>query len=68
MKAYIYNDEMGMDITVTDIPEDMVDQAEEYREAMVESICETDDELILKFLEGEEITDEELKAALRSYY
>ncbi len=66
MKAYIYNDEMGMDITVTDIPEDMVDQAEEYREAMVESICETDDELILKFLEGEEITDEELKAALRT--
>ena len=66
MKAYIYNDEMGVDISVTDIPEDMVEQAEEYREAMIESICETDDELVEKFLEGEEITTEELKAALRN--
>ncbi len=65
MKAYIYNDEMGLDVTVTDIPADMQEKAEEYREAMIESICETDDELILKFLEGEEITNEELKVALR---
>ena len=65
MKAYIYNDQMGLDVTVTDIPVDMQEKAEEYREAMIESICETDDELILKFLEGEEITNEELKAALR---
>ena len=65
MKAYIYNDQMGLDVTVTDIPADMQEKAEEYREAMIESICETDDELILKFLEGEEITNEELKAALR---
>ena len=49
MKAYIYNDEMGIDVTVTDIPEDMVEKAEEHREMMIESICETDDELILKF-------------------
>ena len=65
MKAYIYNDEFGTDVTVTDIPEDMQDQAEEYRDSMVEAICETDDDLILKFLEGEEITNEELKEALR---
>ncbi len=66
MKAYIYNDEMGIDVTVTDIPEDMVDKAEEQREMMIESICETDDDLILKFLEGEEISTSELKAALRA--
>jgi elongation factor G len=66
MKAYIYNDEMGIDISVTDIPEDMLEQAEEYREAMIESICETDDNLIEKFLEGEEISTEELKLALRN--
>ena len=66
MKAYIYNDEMGIDVTVTDIPEDMVEKAEEQREMMIESICETDDDLILKFLEGEEISTSELKAALRA--
>jgi elongation factor G len=65
MKAYIYNDEKGEDISITDIPEDLKDQAEEYRAAMIESICETDDVLIEKFLEGEEPTTEELKAALR---
>ncbi len=65
MKAYIYNDEKGEDISVTDIPEDMKEQAEEYRAAMIESICETDDDLIEKFLEGEEPTVPELKAALR---
>ena len=66
MKAYIYNDDLGMDVTVTDIPEDLLELAEEYRESMIESICETDDDLILKFLEGEEITNEELKTALRN--
>jgi len=65
MKAYIYNDDKGEDITITDIPEDMKDLAEEYRENMIESICEQDDELIEKFLEGEEPTTLELKTALR---
>jgi elongation factor G len=65
MKAYLYNDDKGEDISITDIPEDLKDQAEEYRAAMIESICETDDDLIEKFLEGEEPTNVELKAALR---
>ena len=65
MKAYIYNDDLGEDITVTDIPEDMADQAEEYHVAMVESICETDEELMMLYLDGEEIPVEDLKAALR---
>ena len=65
MQAYIYNDEKGEDITVCDIPEDMKDQAEEYRTAMVEAICETDDDLMMEYLEGEEPSVEALKAALR---
>ncbi len=65
MKAYIYNDDQGQDITVTDIPEDMADQAEEYHVAMIESICETDEELMMLYLDGEEIPVEDLKAALR---
>ncbi len=65
MKAYIYNDDQGQDITVTDIPADMVDDAEEYHVAMIESICETDEELMMLYLDGEEIPVEDLKAALR---
>jgi elongation factor G len=65
MKAYIYNDEKGEDITITDIPEDMKDEAEEYRTNLVESICETDEELMLQYLEDEIPSEEELKAALR---
>ena len=65
MKAYIYNDEKGDDVSVTDIPEDMADDAEVYREELVEKICELDDELTEKFLMGEEPTEEELKKALR---
>jgi len=65
MKAYYYKDDKGEDIEITEIPDDMKDDAELYRAAMVESICETDDELIEKFLEGEEPTIAELKAALR---
>ncbi|MBR0131631.1 MAG: elongation factor G, partial [Lachnospiraceae bacterium] len=65
MKAYIYNDDKGDDITVTDVPADMADEAQEWHDKMVESICETDDELIEKFLEGEEPSVDELKAALR---
>jgi elongation factor G len=65
MKSYIYNDEKGQDITVGDIPADMADQAEEYRQKMIESICETDDELIDQYLGGEEPSTEALKKALR---
>ena len=65
MKSYIYNDEKGQDITVGDIPADMADQAEEYRQKMIEAICETDDELIDQYLGGEEPSTEALKKALR---
>jgi elongation factor G len=65
MKAYYYNDDKGEDITIEEIPEDLRDQAEEYRAAMIEAICETDDDLTEKYLEGIEPTTQELKAALR---
>ena len=65
MKAYIYNDEKGEDIDIVDIPEDMADDAELYRTDMVEKICESDDDLMMAYLEGEEPSVEELKAALR---
>ena len=65
MKAYIYNDDKGDDISIVDIPEDMVDDAAIYREELVEKICELDDELMMAYLEGEEPTMEQLKAALR---
>ena len=65
MKAYIYNDERGEDIAITDIPEDMQDDAELYRSELVEKICELDDDLMMEYLEGEEPTVEKLKAALR---
>ena len=65
MKAYIYTNDLGTDIQVEDIPADMVDKAKEYREALVEAIAENDDELMMKYLEGEEISIEELKKGLR---
>ena len=65
MKAYIYNDEKGDDISVVDIPEDMADEAELYRSELVEKICELDDDLMMAYLEGEEPSNEELKAVLR---
>ena len=66
MKAYIYNDDKGDDITVTDIPEDMKDDAELYHAELVEKICELDDDLMMQFLEGEEPSVEELKKGLRA--
>ena len=65
MKAYIYNDDKGDDITITDIPEDMQDDAELYRSELIEKICELDDDLMMMYLEGEEPSVEELKKALR---
>ena len=65
MQAYIYNDEKGDDITVCDIPEDMKEQAEEYHTELIEKICELDDDLMMQYLEGEEIAVEDLKVALR---
>ena len=65
MKADIYYDDMGNDVRVEDIPEDMKEQAQEYRDKMIEAIAETDEELMMKYLEGEELTKEEIKAALR---
>ena len=65
MKAYIYNDDKGDDISIVDIPEDMADEAELYRAELVEKICELDDDLMMAYLEGEEPSNEELKAVLR---
>ncbi len=65
MKAYIYNDEKGEDISIVDIPEDMADDAELYRTELVEKICELDDDLMMQYLEGEEPSVDELKKALR---
>ena len=65
MKAYIYNDDKGDDITVTDIPEDMADDAELYHTEMVEKICDLDDDLMMQYLEGEEPSIDDMKKALR---
>ena len=65
MQAYIYNDEKGDDISIVDIPEDMVDDAELYHTELVEKICELDDDLMMAYLEGEEPFNDQLKAVLR---
>ena len=65
-KAYIWgSDELGAKFEVTDIPEDMKAEVEKYRHKLIEKIAETDDALTDKYLHGHEISDEELKAALR---
>ena len=65
MKAYIYNDNKGEDITVTDIPADMADDAALYHDELVEKVCELDDDLTMMYLEGEEPSVEDMKKALR---
>ena len=65
MKAYYYNDDKGIDITVTDIPADMAEKAQAYRNELVEHVAEQDDALLEKFFEGEELTVEEIKNCIR---
>ncbi|MCY6371562.1 elongation factor G [Clostridium ganghwense] len=64
-KAVIFDHELGVNFEEVEIPDELKDQAEEYRASMIEAIVETDEELMMKYLEGEEITEEELHAALR---
>ena len=64
-QAIIFKDDLGKDIEVSDVPADLADKAEEYRAAMIEAIAETDEELMMKYLEGEEITEAELKEGIR---
>jgi len=65
MKAFVYYDDLGKDIREEEIPEDMKDLAEEYRANLVEHVAETSEELMMKYLEGEELTIDEIKTAIR---
>lgn len=65
MKAEIYDDALGKEIEVVDIPEDELEEAKKYHDIMVEAVCDTDEELMMKYLEGEEISIDELKTAIR---
>ncbi|MCQ2475818.1 MAG: elongation factor G [Clostridia bacterium] len=65
MKAYYYKDDMGVDIEVTDIPDDMAELAQKYHDDMVEHVAEQDDELLEKYLEGETLTIDEIKSCIR---
>ncbi|WP_025699870.1 elongation factor G, partial [Paenibacillus durus] len=64
-KAHMYKDDLGRDIEVTDIPSEFLDQVEELRNELIEKVAELDEDLTMKYLEGEEITIDEIKAALR---
>ena len=65
MKAEIYKDDLGKEFEITDIPENMSDLAQEWREKLIESVAETDEELMMKFLEGEEFSVKEIKQVIR---
>ncbi len=65
MKAYVYYDDLGKDIREEEIPADMKDKADEYHAALLEAVAEQDEELMMKYLEGEELTIDEIKAAIR---
>ena len=66
MNAEIYKDQLGKEFEVTEIPADMADLAQEWREKLIESVAETDEELMMKFLEGEEFTVKEIKDVILS--
>ena len=65
MKAYVYYDDLGKDIRMEEIPEDMKEKAQEYHDALIEQVAEQDDELMEKYFAGEELTIEEIKACIR---
>ena len=65
MKAFVYYDDLGKDERIEEIPADMKEKAEEYHAALLESVAETDEELMMKYLEGEELTIAEIKTAIR---
>ena len=65
MKAEIYEDDLGKVFDIVDIPEDMMDKAQEWREKLIESVAETDEDLMMKFLEGEELTKDEIISTIR---
>jgi elongation factor G len=65
MKAFVHKDDLGKEIVETEIPEDLIAVSNEYREKMVEAAAEQDEELMMKYLEGEELTQEEIKMGLR---
>ena len=65
MKAIVYGDKLGKDEEFVEIPEDMKEKAEEYRQALIEAVAESDDELMMKYLEGEELTEEEIMTGIR---
>jgi elongation factor G len=65
MQAIVYNDKMGKDEQFVEIPADMQEKAEEYRAMLMEAVAESDDELMMKYLEGEELTEEEIMAGIR---
>ena len=65
MRAEVYYDDLGKDVRDEDIPADMMDQAQEYHDKLIEAVAELDEDLMMKYLEGEEITMDEVKAALR---
>jgi elongation factor G len=66
MKAYIYNDDLGQDIEVVDVPDELLEEATQRRSELIEKIAESDEELMMRYLEEDEISEDELKAALRA--
>ena len=66
MRAFIHKDDLGKEIEETDIPEDMKEEAETWRQNMIEAACEQDEELMMKYLDGEELSEEEIKKGLRA--
>ena len=65
MRAFIHKDDLGKEIEETDIPADMLEDAEKWRQNMIEAACEQDEELMMKYLDGEELSEEEIKKGLR---